>query len=233
MRPSERLTVVAALALSALTAVVRPEGAASRLLVFVSIAAVTLLLARAPPRGAMHFLRSWLPVAEVIVIFLLLQPIIEATVPWRLDAALAALDARYLDWLVDAWRDAFGRPASLTDAVYLAYFSYYFLPITVTAVAWRRSFAVFERTVFTLLLGFYLSFLGYLLMPASGPRLPFPRARPIVGCLMTSHVPAIGGAIARGVQQDPYASRSRLNVAADRGSADRGCARPKPRRWRW
>jgi protocatechuate 4,5-dioxygenase, beta chain len=26
----------------------------------------------------------------------------------------------------------------------------------------------------------------------------------IVGCLMTSHVPAIGGAIARGVQQDPY-----------------------------
>ncbi len=26
----------------------------------------------------------------------------------------------------------------------------------------------------------------------------------IVGCLMTSHVPAIGGAIARGVQEDPY-----------------------------
>ena len=26
----------------------------------------------------------------------------------------------------------------------------------------------------------------------------------IVGCLMTSHVPAIGGAIARGMQQDPY-----------------------------
>jgi membrane-associated phospholipid phosphatase len=144
-----------------------------RLLAFLSIGTVTVLLARAPPRRDLQFVRNWLPVAEVILIFLLLQPIIEAVVPWRLDATLAALDSRYLSGLVDAWRNAFGRPAALTDAVYLAYFSYYFLPITVAAVAWRRGSEAFEQTVFILLLGFYLTFLGYLLMPASGPRLPF------------------------------------------------------------
>jgi len=108
----------------------------------------------------------------VIATYLLLQPIIESTATWRLDATLAALDARYLPGLVDAWRNAFDRPAALTDAVYLAYFSYYFLPITIAAVAWRRGAEDFERTVLVLLLGFYLTFFGYLLMPASGPRLP-------------------------------------------------------------
>jgi membrane-associated phospholipid phosphatase len=172
VRPSERLTVAAALVLVAVTAVVRPGGAAARAPVFVSIAAMTILLSRAPLRRDLQFLRSWLPVAEVIVTFLLLQPIIEATVPWRLDATLAALDAQYLSGLVNAWRNAFGRPAALTDAVYVAYFSYYFLPITVAAVAWRRGAEDYERTVIAILLGFYLTFLGYLLMPASGPRLP-------------------------------------------------------------
>jgi membrane-associated phospholipid phosphatase len=191
VRPSERLTVVAALTLVALTVVVRPEGAAWRLVVFTSIAVTTALLAQAPLRPGLQFLRGWLPVAEVIVTYLLLQPIIENTVPWRLDATLAALDARYLPTLVDAWRNAFGRPAALTDAVYLAYFSYYFLPITVAAVAWRRGTEDFERTVFVLLLGFYLTFLGYLLMPASGPRLPLQdEARQLGGGVISDAVRA-------------------------------------------
>jgi membrane-associated phospholipid phosphatase len=55
--------------------------------------------------------------------------------------------------------------------VYVAYLSYYFLPIVAAALAWRRDSQTFERTVFAVLLSFYLTYLGYLLMPASGPRL--------------------------------------------------------------
>jgi membrane-associated phospholipid phosphatase len=161
-----------ALLLAAVTAALWPEGAVARLAVFLSIAAATLLLASAAPRGGLRVLRDWLPVGVIITIFLLLQPIIEAGVPWRLDAALAGLDARYLASLVDAWRSAFGRPEPLTDAIYLAYFSYYLLPVTVAALAWRRGPEPFETTVFALLLAFYLTFLGYLILPASGPRLP-------------------------------------------------------------
>jgi membrane-associated phospholipid phosphatase len=107
----------------------------------------------------------------VITVFLLLQPLIEATAPWRLDAVLATLDERHFSRLLATWRGALGRPPAFTDAVYLAYFSYYLLPLTVAAAAWRRRGTTFERTVFALLLGFYLTFLGYLLLPASGPRL--------------------------------------------------------------
>ena len=176
MRPSERLTLVAVLVLSAVTAAVRPEGGALRLAVFLVIVTATVLLARAPAgRGRARvagFFRDWLPVGAVLAVFLLMQPIIEAAVPWRLDAALAALDERYLSGLVEAWRGTFGRPDAFTDAVYLVYVSYYLLPITVAALGWRRGPDPFERTAFALLLGFYLTFLGYLVMPASGPRLP-------------------------------------------------------------
>lgn len=172
MRPFEWLTVVAAAGMALVTAAVQPSGALPRLLVFLAIAAATPLLARAAARPATQFLRDWLPVVEILVVFLLLQPIIEATATWRLDAALAALDAHYLARLVEAWRGAFGRPAAFTDAMYLAYVSYYFLPLTAAAIAWRRGPEVFGRAVFPLLLGFYLSYLGYLVLPAAGPRLP-------------------------------------------------------------
>lgn len=172
MRPSEWLTLAAALALAAITAAVRPDGAIVRVVVFVAMAAATVLLARAPSRGPARFLRDWLPVAEVLVVYLLLQPIIEAAVPWRLDAALDAFDGRFMAGLVAAWRGAFGRPAAFTDAAYLAYCSYYLLPVTAAALAWWRGSEAFERAVFAVLLVFYLTFLGYLLLPASGPRLP-------------------------------------------------------------
>ena len=171
MRPSEWLTLAFALGLAALTAALRPDGAALRFTVFVSIAAVTVLIARAPAHAPVRFMRDWLPVAEVLIVFLLLQPIIEAAVPWRLDATLDALDARYLGDLVSAWRSLFGRPAAFTDGMYLAYVSYYLLPVVAAGLAWQRGPEAFGRTVFPLLLAFYLTFLGYLLLPASGPRL--------------------------------------------------------------
>ncbi len=198
MRPSERLTLVAVLVLSAVTAAVRPEGAAPRLLAFLGIAAATVLLARAPHGRGGGFVRDWAPVGAVLAIFLLLQPIIEAAVPWRLDAALAGLDARYLPALVEAWRGAFGRPAAFTDAVYLAYVSYYLLPITVAAVAWRRGPQAFEPTAFALILGFYLTFLGYLVLPASGPRLPAADEARLLG----------GGALSDGVRSFLRAAES-------------------------
>jgi len=171
VRPSERLTVGFAILLATVTILVHPPGSSVRVLVFAAMVALTVLLARSSPRGWTGFVRDWLPVGEVLLAFLLLQPIIEAMAPWRADATLAALDQRYLGGLVETWRGAFGRPAAFTDAVYVAYLSYYLLPITVAAVAWRRGPETFEQVVFAVLLGFYLTFVGYLLMPATGPRL--------------------------------------------------------------
>lgn len=172
MRPAERLTLAAVAGLAVLTLAVRPEGALVRVAAFAALGAATLGLARAPARGPAAFARDWLPVGAVLAVFLLLEPVIEAAVPWRLDAALGAFDSRHLAGLVAAWRGAFGRPDAFTDAAYLAYFSYYLLPLTSAVIAWRAGPGEFGRTSFALLLAFYLTFLGYLLLPASGPRLP-------------------------------------------------------------
>jgi membrane-associated phospholipid phosphatase len=186
VKPSERLTLAALLSLAALTLVTHPPGASLHIAVFAALAALTAWLVRCDDRSALtstgslsqvdrrrlRFVRDWLPVVIVIVVYLLLQPVIEAVNPRRLDAQLAAFDQAHFTALVHHWRDAFGRPDALTDAVYLAYFSYYLLPAVVAAAAWRQGAVTYERTVLPLLLAFYITYLGYIVLPAAGPRVP-------------------------------------------------------------
>jgi membrane-associated phospholipid phosphatase len=181
VRGSERLTAAFLLALSATAAAARPPGHGWLPLAFGSLAGLTLLLARLGPRGrAWALARDLLPAAVVLAAFSLLQPAIVALVPWRLDAALAAFDDRWLGPLVSSWRGLLGRPAILTDASYLAYLSFYFLPIAAAfAARARQGEAGFERALLALLATFYGSWIGYFLLPAAGPRLPL-ELEPIV-----------------------------------------------------
>ena len=167
LRPSERLTVLALAGLLMLTLGLRPEGWGLRAAAFAVMLLLALRLGHVP-----SMLRDFAPVVLLPAIFLLLQPLVSAN-PVRWDAALAAADARWFGPLVRAWRGAFGRPALFTDLVYVAYASFYFLPLSVALLTRLRLGAErYERTAFTLLLGFYLSFLGYFLWPAEGPRVP-------------------------------------------------------------
>jgi membrane-associated phospholipid phosphatase len=174
MRPSERLSIAMLLLLCGVTAVSRPAGGVLRLWIFLALAVAVVILARAGEKSSRAgVLRDWWGVVVVAAIFLLLQPIIEAATPWRLDAALAAFDARVLAGLAEAWRGAFGRPDLFTDVVYGGYLFHYLLPVAVAAMARRRLGPDgFEPVVFGLLLAFYVCYLCYLLLPASGPRLP-------------------------------------------------------------
>jgi membrane-associated phospholipid phosphatase len=174
MRRSERLTAAFLLALSATAAVARPPGKGWLLLAFGALAGATVLLARLGPRSPRWgAARDLFPAAVILTTFSLLQPVIEALVPWRLDAPLASFDDRWLGPLVASWRGLLGRPALLTDATYLAYLSFYFLPIAAAfAARARQGEAGFERALLALLATFYGSWVGYFLFPAAGPRLP-------------------------------------------------------------
>jgi membrane-associated phospholipid phosphatase len=173
MRPTERLTLVVLLALSAAFVLVRPPGTEVRLLLLAGLAVATWAASRSGARaGAAGLARDLPPVAAILVVYFVLQPLIETANPARWDQALAALDARWFGRLVAAWRGLLGRPALLTDAAYLAYVSYYALPLGVYVATRRRDPADGERVGVTLLATFYLSYLGYLAWPASGPRVP-------------------------------------------------------------
>jgi len=173
LRPSERLTGGALAALLGLAFLVRPPAWPGLALAFTGMLLALGLLARVPRGRVWRLLRDFLPVGVVLGIFLLLQPLVAGTNGHRWDAALAGIDARWFGTLAERWRGAFGRPAAFTDLVYVAYASFYLLPLTVAVLAWRRLGPEgYERLAFTLLLGFYLSFLGYFLWPAEGPRIP-------------------------------------------------------------
>lgn len=172
LRPSERLTALVLAGLLLLILLVRPEGWALRAAAFAGLLLALLLLGRAKGKGS-GMLRDFLPILVVLLVFLLLQPLVVAVNAHRWDGTLAAADARWFGSLAVVWRGAFGRPAAFTDLVYLAYASFYFLPITVAVLArLRLGPEGFERVAFRILLGFYLSFLGYFLWPAEGPRVP-------------------------------------------------------------
>jgi membrane-associated phospholipid phosphatase len=183
MRGSERLTALVLLLLSVAAAVSRSPEAGPRLLATAGLLGVVLLLARTGARaGPLGLARDFAPVAIVVAIFMLLQPLIVALNPDRYDAALAAVDARWFAPLAAAWRGALGRPDWFTDLIYAVYWSYYLLPVAVAVAvrAWRGP-ADFERTVFAVLLAFYLSYLGYFLWPASGPRVPIGEEAVVLG----------------------------------------------------
>lgn len=191
MRPSERLTTAFVAAVAVLAILGRPPspGAALGLL---ALAAATVLLARAAPGpGPAALLRDFFPVVVVVAVFMLLEQVIAGVNPRRFDAYFSALDARWFPTLVPAWRNAFDRAPAFTDAVYVAYVSYYALPIVAAFHARRRGPAALEVAAFAILLAFYCSFAGYLLFPTAGPRLaPADEARAVGGGAISDAVRA-------------------------------------------
>lgn len=173
LRPSERLTALALACLLALTLLSRPAGWGLRAGAFATMLLAILWLGSPRQSAWFRWVRDFAPVAVVLGVFLLLNPLVAGLNPRRWDVVLAAVDQRQFSQLTIHWRGAFGRPAAFTDLVYLAYASFYFLPLTVAVLTrLRLGPERFERVAFTLLLGFYLSFLGYFLWPAEGPRVP-------------------------------------------------------------
>jgi len=175
MRPSERIGLIGLLVLSLLLVALRPAGASRTVLLLAETAAAAALAIRFGDRGGWlgRLVRDAMPFAVMVIVFTHLQPAIEALNPARYDTVMAALDQRWFAALVPAWRSALGRPAAFTDAVYVVYVSFYTLHVVVllSARTWRGR-EIMERRSFTVLLGFYLSFIGYFLWPTLGPRLP-------------------------------------------------------------
>jgi membrane-associated phospholipid phosphatase len=79
----------------------------------------------------------------------------------------------------------------LTDGMSLAYASYYFIPLTLVAVLYAKGrMAEFSLSVFVLTFGYYVSFIGYILFPAIGPRFTLTHLQtvPLEGSLLTDVV---------------------------------------------
>ena len=169
--PVDRLLLFFLAALAVVTAGWVPSPA----LPLASLGAMAAsILALARFRGRSPLLRlahGFVPLPVLAGLVNAVGPAIERVNPARYDAALSAIDARFLGPLAVAWTHALGRPDWLTDAAAVAYLSYYVLPVAFAAALWRsRRLAEFDRLVYALTAILLVSYAAYFVAPATGPR---------------------------------------------------------------
>ena len=110
------------------------------------------------------------PTISILTIFDSLEYIVHAINPQDIDPLLIKLDFLLFGGHPTVMMEKIMQPL-LTDALQVAYASYYLLPFTIGIVllAQKRE-QEFDYALFMIMLCFYLSYAGYLLFPALGPR---------------------------------------------------------------
>ena len=127
-------------------------------------------LSPSPRLRVFFLLRGWYPLLLIGLTYKELTYLIPRIHPRDFDAALAAIDYRMFGVNPTVWIERFTWPP-LTEMFQLTYSTYYLLPMILGVVLWRkRRFDSFFFFVFVLMFGFYLSYLGYIAVPAIGPR---------------------------------------------------------------
>lgn len=122
------------------------------------------------PLSVGGLIRGWYPVVLIPITYKELSYLIPLIHPRDFDETLARIDYRFLGVHATVWLERFTYPL-LTEALQLTYSTYYFLPLVLGVVLWRRkSFEQYHFWVFIVVLGFYLSYLGYITVPVIGPR---------------------------------------------------------------
>lgn len=115
------------------------------------------------------------PVTCVLVIFDSLGSLVHYINPSDIDPVLIGLDFLIFKDHPTVMLEKIMNPL-LTDILQLAYSTYYFIPISFGVVLWlNNKREEFDRSVFLILFCFYLSYLGYILFPALGPRFTIDR----------------------------------------------------------
>jgi len=115
------------------------------------------------------FLHHFSPILFVVLIYESLGDLIQYLQldidPWLIQIDFSIFGVQPTLW-VQRWIVPW-----LTDVMSLAYISYYFIPVVFVTVLYLKGRMVeLDRSIFVLAFGYYVSFIGYILFPAVGPR---------------------------------------------------------------
>ncbi len=176
------------------------------LLLALHLIAVGLLIfeAKVPNRTSWLF-RNWYPVAYVAFCYKEMATLIPAV--WHLRAGpstaghfsaahfnadlwLASLDYRIWRTNPTVWIERFHTPA-LTELLQVVYALFIPAALLVAILLWRqRRYADFQYYGFLIAFGFLVSYLGYLMVPARGPRFLLKSAQhfPLSGLWLFEHL---------------------------------------------
>ena len=115
------------------------------------------------------FFHTFSPILFIVLIYESLGDLIQYLHP-DIDQRLIQIDFSIFGVHPTLWMQQWIVPW-LTDLMSLAYISYYFLPVILIVVLYLKGrMEEFNRSIFILAFGYYISFIGYILFPAIGPR---------------------------------------------------------------
>ncbi len=176
LRPTETIHFAAIAVLTALTLMLhaRLEDVRAMLLGYAGLAALLFAIVWLVPRedrlpAPIAFVVDFYPAAFLPLLFNTLEPLIQALRGGPKDEWLMAADRALFGVDVTVWAQRLVRPWR-SDVFYCFYATYYFIALTLGLVLWRRSRATALRFVFTLMVVYYVSWTGYFIIPALGPR---------------------------------------------------------------
>ena len=115
-------------------------------------------------------IHDWYPVAGIFLAFKEVYLLIQTLGANDWDNVLIAIDHAIFGVHPMVWLGQFATPI-LTEILQIGYASYYFIMLSVgIEVFMRNDKEKFSYTLFIIVYGFFLSYLGYLAFPAVGPR---------------------------------------------------------------
>ncbi len=173
-RPADTVTIIFLLFLSVLTLIFYQQiPKAPFLLSLYTIFIITqIIIIRFKDKGRFIglFYNLIFPILCVLVIFDSLEWLVHYVNPEDIDPILIRLDYLIFNNHPTIILERIMSPL-LTDILQIAYSTYYFIPISFgIVVLLNNKREEFNKTLFLILFCFYLSYLGYILMPALGPR---------------------------------------------------------------
>ena len=137
----------------------------------IAIIALTLYVSRKNEQeGFWYHFRHWYVAMVVPVFFINLKGVIEGVNPTNWDLFLMEIDRRlffgkYPELLIER----IYNPV-LSELLQIAYVSYFFIPLILGIPLYKKDKRAFRICATSILLTFYLSYLGYFIVPAVGPR---------------------------------------------------------------
>ncbi len=140
-----------------------------------------------PDIKILYHIRNWYPIAIILILYRELAFLIPEVNPHDIDPILIKLDYLIFGVHPTVWMEKIINPI-LTEISQLLYSTYYFLPIILGIVVYfdedKRNF---HHVFFGIIFAFYLSYMGYIIFPAVGPRfsLHHLQTNMIVGLFLT------------------------------------------------
>jgi len=166
-------------------------GAAALLGAHVAATALLFFEIQFPNRTTWAF-RHWYPLPYVAACYKEMAILIPPIHPHDADAWLAGIDFRFWGVHPTVWLERFQNPA-LTESLQLIYTAFIPAVLMVALLLWRaRRYGEFQYYAFLIAGGFLASYVGYLLVPARGPRFLLANLQ---------HIPLQGGWLFHSMQQ--------------------------------